>query len=137
MIKLLKKKKILLIYLFLQREEGKEKGRERNINVWLPLTCPPTGDLARKPSMCSDWDSNQQAFGSQAYTQSTEPHQPGLNSLESYLTYFEMRFEYLYLSLINPKGLNLNINVLQHNKNEQLSTVKDIKSSILLIKELK
>ena len=31
------------IYLFLEREEGREKERERNINVWLPLTWPPLG----------------------------------------------------------------------------------------------
>ena len=31
------------IYLFLEREDGKEKERERNINVWLPLTCPRLG----------------------------------------------------------------------------------------------
>ena len=31
------------IYLFLEREEGKQKERERNINVWLPLMCPPLG----------------------------------------------------------------------------------------------
>ena len=29
------------IYLFLEREEGKKKERERNINVWLPLLRPP------------------------------------------------------------------------------------------------
>ena len=29
------------IYLFLERGEGGEKERERNINVWLPLTWPP------------------------------------------------------------------------------------------------
>ena len=28
-------------YLFSERGEGKEKERERNINVWLPLTHPP------------------------------------------------------------------------------------------------
>ena len=28
------------IYLFLETGEGREKERERNINVWLPLTCP-------------------------------------------------------------------------------------------------
>ena len=28
-----------LINLFLDRGEGREKERERNINVWLPLTC--------------------------------------------------------------------------------------------------
>ena len=39
---------------------------------------PPTGDLARNPGMCPDWESNLQPFGSQAGAQSTEPHQPGL-----------------------------------------------------------
>ena len=29
------------IYLFLERRQGKGKERERNINVWLPLMCPP------------------------------------------------------------------------------------------------
>ena len=31
------------IYLFLERGEGREKESEGNINVWLPLTCPPLG----------------------------------------------------------------------------------------------
>ena len=31
------------IYLFLERREGREKKRERNINVWLPLKCPQVG----------------------------------------------------------------------------------------------
>ena len=31
------------IYLFLERGEGREKERERNINVWLPLTRPLVG----------------------------------------------------------------------------------------------
>ena len=35
-------KKILFIY-FLESEEGKEKERERNINVWLPLERPLLG----------------------------------------------------------------------------------------------
>ena len=40
--------KILFIYLFiylfiLDREEGREKERERNINVWLPLAYSPLG----------------------------------------------------------------------------------------------
>ena len=29
-----------VIYLFLERGKGREEERERNINVWLPLTCP-------------------------------------------------------------------------------------------------
>ena len=31
------------IYLFLDRGEGKENERERNIHVWLPLAHPPRG----------------------------------------------------------------------------------------------
>ena len=31
------------IYLFLERGEGREKKREKNINVWLPLMCPLPG----------------------------------------------------------------------------------------------
>ena len=31
------------IYLFLERGEGREKERERNINVWLPLHAPHWG----------------------------------------------------------------------------------------------
>ena len=30
-------------YLFLERGEGREKERERNINVWLPCACPLPG----------------------------------------------------------------------------------------------
>ena len=63
--------KILFIYLFLERQEGREK-EERN-NVRFPL------DLAGDPGMCPDWKSNQRPFGSPASTQSTEPHQPGPN----------------------------------------------------------
>ena len=36
-------KKKDFIYLFLERREGKEKERERNINGWLPLACPKLG----------------------------------------------------------------------------------------------
>ena len=39
---------------------------------------PPTGHLACNPGICPDWESNQRPFGAQAHTQSTEPHQPGL-----------------------------------------------------------
>ena len=31
------------IYLSLDRGEGRKKDRERNINVWLPFTCPQLG----------------------------------------------------------------------------------------------
>ena len=36
-------KKILLIYLFAESGEEREKERERNDNVWLPLEHPPLG----------------------------------------------------------------------------------------------
>ena len=38
---------------------------------------PCTEDLAHHPDMCPDSELNQQPFGSQAGTQSTEPHEPG------------------------------------------------------------
>ena len=40
---------------------------------------PPTGDLACNQGMCPDWESNLRPFGSQAGTQSTEPHHPGID----------------------------------------------------------
>ena len=65
------------IYLFLERGEG-EKGRETSVCVSSHV--PPTGDLACNPGVCPDRESNQWPFGSQASTQSAEPHQPELKS---------------------------------------------------------
>ena len=65
------------IYLFLERGEGKEK--ERESNQYVVASCMrPTRDLAHNPVMCPDWKLNRRPFGSQASTQSTEPHQLGL-----------------------------------------------------------
>ena len=36
-------KKILRFYLFSERGEGREKERERNMSVWLPLAHPSLG----------------------------------------------------------------------------------------------
>ena len=36
---------------------------------------------ACNPGMCPDWESNRQPLGPQASTQSTEPHQPGLEQM--------------------------------------------------------
>ena len=74
----------LSFYLFLERDEGKEKEKETNIDVkekhWMVVShMSPTRDLAHNPGMCPDRESNQQPFGSQASTQSIETHQPGLN----------------------------------------------------------
>ena len=57
--------KILLIF----KEMGREKGRERNIDVWDTstgcLSQDPTRDLARNLGICPDWEPNWQPFGSQ------------------------------------------------------------------------
>ena len=66
------------VYLYLDRKEGRERERERNINVWLHLMNPTGGKLAQNSGMCPDWESNRQPFGLQASAQSTEPHQPVL-----------------------------------------------------------
>ena len=49
--------------LFLERGEGREKVRERNIDVQeiqqsVASCTPQTGDLAHNPGMCPDWESN-------------------------------------------------------------------------------
>ena len=62
------------IYLFL--EWGMEKEGEKHQSV-VASHMPPTGDLTCNPGMCPDWELNWWPFGSQANTQSTEPHQPG------------------------------------------------------------
>ena len=56
------------IYLFLDKGEGREKERKRNLNVAASHT-PPTGDLAHSPGMCPDWESNQRPFGLLARSQ--------------------------------------------------------------------
>ena len=76
----------MFIYLFLERGEGREKERERNIIVWVDSCAPPpTRDLGNNPAIYSDWELNQQLFVSQAGTQSTEPYQPGQKLRNVYL----------------------------------------------------
>ena len=59
------------IYLFF-RERGREREREGEKHQCVVASCmPSTGDLAHKPGMCPDWESNWGPFGSQAGTQST------------------------------------------------------------------
>ena len=65
------------IYLFLDRGEGKEKEREKNINAWLPLTYPLLRTWPTTHSCALDRESNWTPPGSQVCPQSTEPHQPG------------------------------------------------------------
>ena len=63
--------------LFLERAERKEKERERNTNVWLPLMYPPLGTWPNNPGSYRDWELNQRPFGLQACTQSSELQQSG------------------------------------------------------------
>ena len=64
------------IYLFLERgREGEKEGKEHQCVVAPHV--PPTRDLAHNLGMHLDWELNPGPFGSQASTQSTEPHQPG------------------------------------------------------------
>ena len=47
-------------YLFTFRERGRageREGEKHQCMVASPV--PPTGDLARNPGMCPDWESNQ------------------------------------------------------------------------------
>ena len=80
-------------FLSFQRE-GKEKERERSLIVWLPLTCPLMGTWPATQACALDWDSNQWPFGSQAGTQSTDPHQPGLQMLIFCFSVFVSIFEH-------------------------------------------
>ena len=66
------------IYLFLERGEGREKERERNSNVWLPLTSPQLG-IWPATQACALTENRTSNSGSQAGSQSTELHQPGHN----------------------------------------------------------
>ena len=71
-------KYFLRFYLFMERGEGRDKERERYISS-VASHRSPSGDKAHNPSKCPDWELNQWPFISQAGTQSTEPHQPGLD----------------------------------------------------------
>ena len=49
---------MLFIY-FSEREEEKEKEREKKYQCVVAPHMTPTGDLARNPGMCPDWEWNQ------------------------------------------------------------------------------
>ena len=50
---------IIIIKDFIFRERGREGQREGE-KYWYVVAspAPPTGDLARNPGMCPDWESN-------------------------------------------------------------------------------
>ena len=66
------------IYLFLERGEGREKERERNINLGGASYALPAGDLGHNPGIFPDWALIRLHFGSQAGAQSSEAHLLGL-----------------------------------------------------------
>ena len=59
------------ICLLLERGEGREKERERHINMWLPLTCPPLGT----------WPATQECAQTGNRTGNFLVHRPVLNPL--------------------------------------------------------
>ena len=66
-------------YLFIFRKRGGAGEREGERHQCVLASCaPPTGDLARNPDMCPDWESSQRSFGLQAGAQSTKPYKQGL-----------------------------------------------------------
>ena len=59
------------IYLFFERGKGREKEKERNINVWLPLARPQWGT----------WPATQAFTLTGNRTQDPLVHRPALNPL--------------------------------------------------------
>ena len=68
------------LFIFLERGEGREKERKRNIDVWerninwFPLIGTSTGDQTQNPSMCPDWELNLWHFALWDSAPPTEPH---------------------------------------------------------------
>ena len=60
---------------FLERGEGRERERERNISWLLPAHTQRGPN--HKPDMRSDWDPNQPPFAMWDNARTTDPHQPG------------------------------------------------------------
>ena len=63
-----------MLYLFMIREKGREGERGEKHKCVVASHVPATGDLARNPGMCPDWELNRQPFGLETSSQSTEPH---------------------------------------------------------------
>ena len=63
----------MFIYFRQRGREGEREGEKHQCVV--ASHAPPTGDLAHNPGMRPDWGSNWPPFGSQAGSQSAEPHQ--------------------------------------------------------------
>ena len=93
------------LYLFLEREEGREKVRKRNTDQ-LPLIHSLTRDQAHNPGVCPDQESNLRPFALWADAQPTEPH---VSELVSLLKLFLL----LCLSLFFADGIWFSNNELE------------------------
>ena len=80
--------------LVLERGEGREKERERNIS-WLPLIHALTGGQTCNPGTCPDWALNQRPFALREDTQPTEPHWSGLEFFNMGIDTIDSRSFYL------------------------------------------
>ena len=79
------KKYILFIY-FLERGEGREKDRERNINECVVVShMPPHWGPGLQPRFVPRPGIQPANLWFAGYTQSTEPHQPGLSCICTFL----------------------------------------------------
>ena len=96
---------INILFIYFQRGEGREKERQRNINVWLPLVRPLLRTWPTTQACTLGWELNRQPFVLQAGTQSTEPHQPGIC------------IQYLLLSIISVRFIHV---VVYNSKYSQL-----------------
>ena len=108
----------VLFILLLERREGRERERERNIYVrnidWLPLTCPQLGTwpATQARALSGNWTGDVLVLTG---VQSTDPHQPGCSGC-----LFSAVFNRLYLC-----GMQLRINfpIQQDNVPELLSFI--------------
>ena len=64
----------LFIYLFLERGDGREKERGRNISLWLPLTHPQTGAWPTTQACALTGNRTKGPLDSQTSAQFIEPH---------------------------------------------------------------
>ena len=79
--------------MILERGEGREKEKERNIDVKekhssVASHTHPDRDQAQNPGMCPDWELNQRPFGLCDDAQPTKPPQAGLINKIFIMKYF-------------------------------------------------
>ena len=71
-----------VIYLFLEKVEGREKERERHINVWLPLAHPQPGTWPATQTCSLSWNPTCDTL---VLRPVLDPHQPGPISILEHL----------------------------------------------------